>query len=85
MVIYQLKRGDEYVEVTEGREERRDQLIGAGYVWLNEPKQEMIEASSFTDKEPVGIPGLKTPTPAFDPQEFALKSDVTDLEDKPKG
>ncbi|MCC7210129.1 MAG: hypothetical protein IT323_22690 [Anaerolineae bacterium] len=26
------------MEVTEGREERRDQLIRAGYTWVNRPK-----------------------------------------------
>jgi len=34
---YILKRGDETVEVLEGREERRDKLIAAGYEWVNKP------------------------------------------------
>lgn len=38
MLKYILVRGAEIVEVTEGREERRDQLIRAGYTWVNRPK-----------------------------------------------
>lgn len=38
MIIYRLFRGAEMVEVPEGREERRDQLIRAGYTWVNRPK-----------------------------------------------
>ena len=38
MIIYRLFRGAEMVEVPEGREDRRDQLLRAGYVWMNRPK-----------------------------------------------
>lgn len=34
---YILIRGSETIEVLEGREGRRDQLIAAGYEWQNEP------------------------------------------------
>ena len=39
MAKYILKRGDEIVEVMEGREERRDKLIAAGYEWVNRPNE----------------------------------------------
>ncbi len=38
MVIYVLTKGGERVEVPEGREARRDQLIAAGFIWTNPPK-----------------------------------------------
>jgi len=38
MQKYILMRGADIIEVMEGREERRDQLIRAGYTWVNRPK-----------------------------------------------
>lgn len=35
MKVYRLSRGAELIEVLEGREARRDQLIAAGYEWVN--------------------------------------------------
>lgn len=37
MIKYILVREHETIEVLEGREERRDKLIAAGYEWVNKP------------------------------------------------
>lgn len=36
-MAYILRKHTETVEVLEGREGRRDQLVRAGYVWVNKP------------------------------------------------
>lgn len=47
---YILKRGDEIVEVAEGREERRDKLIAAGYEWVNRPADKPKNLKPYEDK-----------------------------------
>lgn len=51
---YILKKGDEVIEVSEGREERRDQLVRAGYEWVNAPQPEPTEPDEAgqTEKAP---------------------------------
>lgn len=53
IVKYILRKGDETVEVLEGREARRDQLIAAGYEWVN--RADFIEVTAFADEKPVFI------------------------------
>lgn len=38
MNIYKLRKGSDIVEVMAGREQRRDQLLVAGYKLVNQPK-----------------------------------------------
>lgn len=49
---YFLKKGDELVEVLEGREARRDQLIAAGYEWVNAPEPDALSALDNKAKRP---------------------------------
>lgn len=42
MIKYILVREHETIEVLEGREERRDQLIRAGYKWVNKPVADAV-------------------------------------------
>jgi hypothetical protein len=55
MVKYILRKGRETVEVLEGREARRDQLIAAGYEWVNKP-----EAQSQKSRSPKAEEGQNT-------------------------
>lgn len=46
---YVLERGSERIEVLVGREERRDQLMGVGYEWVNQdlfPVDKTLEKKS---------------------------------------
>lgn len=47
---YILVRGDETVEVLEGREEKRDRLIAAGYEWVNRPSAEQEKSKEGSPK-----------------------------------
>jgi len=44
---YILAKGKEVIEVLMGREDRRDRLIQAGYVWINPPRPEAMTAPEW--------------------------------------
>lgn len=50
MVRYILERDHERIEVLEGREDRRDQLIAAGYKWVNKPVAAEKPVKPLVDK-----------------------------------
>lgn len=66
MEKYLLNKGDELVEVLEGREERRDRLMAAGYTWINAPSTLLSVAgqahSASSGQAPQGQATLKNKT-----------------------
>ena len=48
---YQLVKDNDRVEVLEGREARRDQLIAAGYEWVNQPAKGKAKSESAQQQD----------------------------------